>query len=257
MEHKTTFLFFLLWPIVAVYLSFNFAVNALLSPVIFYGIPSILLSLLRPSAIKKSLFVSLFILPFMVIVDYIAEATQAWLWPLPQSMFPKLFNYVWVEVLVWVFLHIYIVIMFYQYFFEKHILKRFWDRKSEEVLLGTIFISVLFMLVLIVYPKALHIPYWYLVFGTLGILPAVIFEDLKYPMVFQKLLKTAMYFFYINFTYEITALKIGWWSFPSTQFIGYVSFFGVTFPFEEFFFWIVLFTLAALSYYEYFFNKEK
>lgn len=256
--HKINLFFFLIWPLVAVWLSFAYQVNALLSSVIFYGIPSLLLSIYRPQSIKKSLIVSLLILPFMIIVDYVAERTGAWLWPLPDSVLPfRLFDHVSIEVLLWVFLHVYIVIMFYQYFFEKTVIKKLWDRRSKEFLLGTTFIFVLFLLTLIIYPKALHIPYWYLVFGTVGILPVVIFEELEYPMVFPKLLKTAMYFFYLNFTYEVTALKIGWWSFPSQQFIGYISFFGVTFPFEEFFFWIVLFTLAVLSYYEYFFNKER
>lgn len=257
-EQKVSLLFFVLWPIVAVWLSFTFSINASLSPFVFYGPQAILLSLYRPPRIKKSLFVSLFVIPFMIICDYVAQRTGTWLWPLPDSVFPfRLFNYVSIEVLIWAFLHVYLVIMFYQYFFEKTFMKKFWDKRSKEALFGTIFIFLSFLIVLIAYPNVLNIPYWYSVFGIIGILPVVIFEDFGYPTLFPKLLKTAIYFFYLNFIYEITALKVGWWSFPSTQFIGQMSFFGVTFPFEEFFFWLVLFTLAILSYYEYFFNRER
>lgn len=256
MWKKINISFFMLWPIFAVWISFHFSINAFLSTIVFYGGPSILLSICRPTRIKKALSVSLFTIPFMIIVDYIAESTQAWI--IPKSILPfRLFNYVPIEVLSWIFLHAYIVIMFYQYFFEKKFVKKLWDKRSKEALFGTVFILIVFLIALFAYPSVLNIPYWYLVFGLLGVLPVIIIEDLKYPNVFPKLLKTAIYFFYLNFTYEITALKLGWWSFPSRQFIGQVSFFGVTFPFEEFFFWIILFTLALLSYYEYFFNKEK
>ncbi|HXS14651.1 MAG TPA: hypothetical protein VN711_00810 [Candidatus Saccharimonadales bacterium] len=258
MGHKKTIVFFLIWPIFAFWFSRQFAINALFSSILFYGIPSLLLSLQKPSVVKKSFIVSLFIIPFMIIVDYVAELTKTWVWPLPQSILPlKLFHVVSLEVIIWAFLHTYIVILFYQYFFEKSIIKKFWNGKSREAFIGTTFIFIIFLFILYLSPIFLYIPYWYFVFGILGILPVVLLEEIRYPQVFPKLLKTAMYFFYLNFTYEITALKIGWWSFPSTQFIGHVSFFGVIFPFEEFFFWILLFTLAILSYYEYFFNRER
>lgn len=256
-KHRINLFFFLLWPIIAAWISFNFPINALFSSIIFYGIPAALLSLYRPEYVKKSLFVSFSPLPLLVIVDYIAERTGIWFWPLPDSVFPKLFNYVSIEVLLWGFLHTYVVVLFFQYFFEKTFIKKILTKRSREALFGTSVIFIIFLIALILYPAILNIPYWYIIFGTVGILPIVIFEDLRYPRIFQRLLKTGAYFFYLNFTYEITALKIGWWSFPSKQFIGYISFFEVTFPFEEFFFWLILFTLAILSYYEFFFNRER
>lgn len=258
MSHKVNIALFILWPIIAAWLSFRFSLNALLSPVVFYGIPSILLSFLKPSQIKKSLLVSALFLPAMIVIDYVAERTGTWTWPLPDSFFSfRFFGYVSIEVLVWVFLHIYFVVMFYQYFFEKKVLKKILDRKSEEAMLMTVIYFLVFIVTLLLSPVVLNVPYWYLVFGAFGILPAVIIEEYKYPKVFHRLLKTAIYFFYVNITYELVALNIGWWSFPSKEFIGYVSFLGKTFPFEEFLFWLVLFTLSVLSYYEYFFNREK
>ena len=103
----------------------------------------------------------------------------------------------------------------------------------------------------------LDIPYFYLTAGiVLGIIPIsiVLFE---YPRLIAKFFKTAAYFFYLNFAYEITALKLGIWDFPGDQFIGWVTFFGMRFPFEEFFFWIILGAIAMLSYYEFFDDDRK
>lgn len=258
MKHKYVLVFFLLWPITVFGITKIIPINAFFSSIFFFGVPSFVLSLLIPKQIKKSLTISLFILPFMTIVDYIAETTKTWIWPLPYSVIPyKLFGFVSIEVLLWAFLHVYLVIMFYQYFLGKHFKKRFWDKRSSEALFGTIAIFIFFLLSVFLTPTLLRIPYWYFIFGFAGIAPVVLLEDFRYPLIFPKLLKTACYFFYLNFTYEITALKLGWWAFPSKEFIGHVTFFGTIFPFEEFFFWIILFTLAILSYYEYFFNKER
>lgn len=257
MQRNANMLLFLIWPIAAVGLTLFFHINAFFSAIVFYGIPALILSIQKTSVVKKALFVSLFSIPLIIIVDYIAELTQTWLWPIPTSIVPyKLFGLVSAEIIVWIFLHVYVVILFYQYFFEKTLSKKFWNKRIEEATLGTLGIFVIFLFVLFLFPTVLHIPYWYAIFGLAGILPVIILEDLRYPTIFPKLLKTAVYFFYLNFTYEIMALKNNWWSFPGKDFIGHVSFFGVKFPFEEFFFWIILFTLSILCYYEYFFNNE-
>jgi hypothetical protein len=253
---KIILLFLIAWPLVAAWINTTFSVNPILYYYIYYGLPSIILSIHKPLCIKKALFVSTFILPLITVVDYIAESTGTWI-ALP-SMFPfRLFNHVNLDALPWAFLQIYLAIMFYQYFFEKKYYGRFWDKRSKEALFLTTSVFIIFLLTLIAYPHFLNIPYFYLLIGILIILPAIIFEDIKYPLIFPKLLKTALYFFYLNLVYEIIGLKMGWWSYESKQFIGYVSVFGATFPFEEFIFWIALFTLSVLSYYEYFFNREQ
>lgn len=256
-QYKIDLIFFLVWPLVAAGSAFSFPVNAFLSPLLFYGVPAILLSFRRPRFIKKALVFSLFSIPFIVVVDYIAELTGTWLWPIPDTVFShKVFDYVSFEVIIWVFLHFYIVVLFYEYFFDKHVVDKLWYPKSNKALLLALAIFSVFLVTLLFYPVALVIPHWYLIFGSILILPPILFEEFKFPKVFFKIIKAATYFIYINFVYEVVALKIGWWSFPSEEFIGWVSFLGTNFPFEEFFFWIILFTLAILSYYEYFFDNE-
>ena len=80
---------------------------------------------------------------------------------------------------------------------------------------------------------------------------------MNHPKMNVKFFKTAAYFFYLTFIYEVTALQLGWWDFPSTNFIGWVSIFNVRFPLEELIFWLFLFAMAILTYYEYFADDEK
>lgn len=255
MKHKKIFIFFLLWPLLAAWVSFTYKVNAFISPLLFFGIPSILLSVLKKTYVKKSFFATLLMFPFAIIADYIAEKTRAWVWPLPHSVFPfKIFTYVPVESVIWAFLQIYFVVIFFQFFFGKAMIKS--PKRTKSAIYAAISIIFAFLIALFFFPNFLNIPYWYFIFGCIFLVP-VILEDLRYPKVFSRISHVLLYFFYVNFSYEITALKLGWWAFPIKEYIGHVSFLGVTFPFEEFFFWILLSALVILSYYEYFLNNER
>ena len=76
------------------------------------------------------------------------------------------------------------------------------------------------------------------------------------PKLFGKFFLTGVYFFYLTFVYEVIALKLGWWNFPASDYIGWISIMGIKFPFEEFLFWLVLIAMASLSYYEFFDDDE-
>ena len=81
---------------------------------------------------------------------------------------------------------------------------------------------------------------------------------LKFPKLYAKFLKAGAYFFFFLLIYEITALSLGQWVFSAeSQFLGLMEFKGITFPFEELFAWIMLGSLATLSYYEFFDDDKK
>lgn len=83
-----------------------------------------------------------------------------------------------------------------------------------------------------------------------------LFALLRFPDLYNALLIIGVYFAYLSFIYEVTALSLGQWTFPAAnQFIGFVHVGGVTFPIEEFLFWIILGSLATLTYYRYFGEK--
>jgi hypothetical protein len=147
--------------------------------------------------------------------------------------------------------------MFYEHFLDKHVKKENYTKNMKYFIVLTLILLGLFFSAFIANPAFLKIPYFYLVFGMiLGLLP-VIFVLLKFPILFSKFFKTTAYFFVLTFAYEITALKLGWWSFPGTEFIGWVSVLGTRFPLEELFFWIVLGGMIILAWYEFFDDDRK
>ena len=251
-------LLLLAYPVIGYFISFTLNINAFFSSFVFFGVPALHLCLRRPRAIKRSLIFSLFALPMMIVIDYISQITKIWAWPLPNSIFPfKLLGHVSIEILVWAYLNFFVVVMFYEYFFETNHIKKLWYPITRQfVYLQAVFCGI-FIILMIAWPNLLHIPYWYLVFGLLFLLPPIILEEIRFPHVFLKLLKASVYFMYLTFIYEIAALKIGWWQFPSKQFIGVLPILGLRIPFEEFLFWIILLGLTILSFYEYFDNNER
>jgi hypothetical protein len=60
----------------------------------------------------------------------------------------------------------------------------------------------------------------------------------------------------VYLSFELAALETNLWSFPG-HYIGTVSVFGLTFPFEELFFWVLSSSTAAAAYYEYFIDDGK
>ncbi len=147
--------------------------------------------------------------------------------------------------------------MFYEYFLDKHVTKKLMHPNMKYLIVSVVVIFLAFVVSLLRAPNRLHIPYFYLTVGLTTILIPTLIEFLKYPKFISKFFMATAYFFYLTFIYEVTALKLNLWSFPGTEFIGWVSVFGVHFPAEELVFWVILSTMAILSYYEFFDDGEK
>lgn len=218
---------------------------------LFFGIPALYLSIRGRQYVKSALvFSGIISLPAIVIVDYIAHLNEQWL--IPSSVLPfRLFGFVTLEVIVWAFFQLYFTAIFYEYFFDKTVNRKLWTGRVRTLLAFAIGIFTLFLGLLIFRPQTFVIPYFYFFFGTFGILlPTLLYASLR-PGLVGKIAKVGAYFFYLALLYELTALSLGWWSFPSAQFIGWVEIIGIRFPFEEFFFWLVLFSAWIVSAYEF------
>ena len=248
----------LLWPIISTLISFALKIDNVTSIILFLGMPCIYLTIKAKSHVFKSLY---FALPVSIIamlsIDYIAQKSGSWEM-YPNSILPfKFFSIVTFEVVLWAFLSIYFIIMFYEYFIHHEFVKRNWNPKMRYLLV----LATLFMLVFVFFyatnPEFLKIPYFYMIWGIILLLIPFLLQTFSYPKITQKMFFPMAYFFYFNFIYEVTALKLGWWTFPGQHFIGYVGLFGVSFPLEELLFWIILFAVSIVSYYEYFDENEK
>jgi len=247
----------LIWPIIAAIISFTIKPNTFVSIILFLVIPSLYLSIQGKEYWKKSaIFAAGAIIPIMIAIDYIAHLTGIWI--IPETILPfKIFDFVTLEVILWAFFTTYFVVVFYEYFLNKHATKRLWTSKTKYLFLAGLILFVLFVFFYFFFPNLLKIPYWYLVFGVVLALIPFLLQLFKYPKTTSKFLLPFIYFFFMFFIWEITGLKLGWWDFPGEMFIGWISIFGTNFPFEEALFWFVLLALSILSFYEYFDDDEK
>jgi len=257
MKKKNDLIFLLIYPLLAVLVSFITKANAFFSILIFFGVPSIYLSFKAKKYIKKSLVFSLITaIPITIILDYIAHINKQWI--IPNSILPyRLFGIVSIEVIFWAILNTYYVLMFYEHFLDHHMTKRLWHPHMKYGLIILISIFTTFLILLLNFPTLLKISYFYFYAGTILFLIPILLELVKYRNLIPKFLRTGAYFFFVTFLYEVTALKLGWWDFPGHQFIGWIYFVGVGFPLEELIFWIMLLAMAILAWYEFFDDDSK
>ena len=263
-KEKVDWIIILTWPVIASLASILLEEtnivhqNFFISIVIFLALPSIYISFRASKYAQKALILSFLSLPLMVIIEYFGHISDSW--SFPQSIFPiRIFGNVILEVLIWVFFNVFYVLMFYEYFLDRHITKHLWAPRMKYLFSGMIILFIAFLFFIFNFSTR-PIPYFYFLFGLLVFAVPVILQFGKYwhhKKILVKMLKTAAYFFYLSFTYEILALNYGWWSFPSERFIGWFSIFKFKFPIEELVWWIILFALAVLTYYEYFDDDEK
>lgn len=241
----------ILFPIASVVLSLTFSVNFLVSILLFFGLPSLWLSFRTPSQVNKTFLFSLILsVPLGIFIDYIATIDNSWFVPI--TVFPfRLFGVIPIEDLIWGFFLIYSIVIFYEHFLDKgkHELV---DRRMKYLAWPLIILMLVFFSVLFTKPELLVIPYAYFWLGTVFfILPAITFLSF-FPRLLSKYVKTASYFFLLSILFELTGLQLNQWTFPGSNFIGWVELFGHRFPFEEFFFWFVMGAISVLAYYEFF-----
>ena len=208
----------------------------------------------RKNLKKISWAVIIFGVIFGFIFDFIATLNDAWI--VTQVVFPwRLFGfYPLIDDIIGFILMTLIIITFYEHFLD--------DEKDSKVSKNLLFAlvptSIVLVVILVLYtinPFLLEIPYIYLVTGFLAII-FPIFAVLCKPALLGKLLKTAAFFFFVWFIAELVALKTGGWIFPG-QYIGKVEIFGLMFPFEELFFWMLFYASTIVAYYEFFIDDKQ
>jgi hypothetical protein len=183
-----------------------------------------------------------------VVVDYITHLTGVW-W-VPTILPFRILGQVPVEDLLWAISLFYYTIMFYEFFYDAHRDKRIVRPQLKFLILIAFTLVISFLVIFYTTPQLLFIPFFYFWFGMILVSIPIIIEFFRKPTLLHKFLPTAVYFFYVSFVYEITALKLKLWIFPTDKVLGRVILLGVEFPFEEFFFWFMLTAMSCLAYYE-------
>lgn len=238
-----------LLPLLVAFLAVYFKLDYFVTTLFYFGLPGLYLSLRDKQKIRRNLiFSSLFTVP-AVYADYLAERSLAWYEP------SSIFNFrvggiVPIEAVLWFFLLSYLVIAFYEHFFDhathKVVGKRMKILASLAVVGTTGFIIQLLM------RKAPMISYFYLKFGLiLGLIPLSAFL-LKFPRFLSVFIKSAPYFLALSVINEFIGLHNTHWLFPGHEFIGWLGFHGYRVPDEEVIFWMVLFSSIVIAYFEIF-----
>jgi hypothetical protein len=189
------------------------------------------------------------------VLDYISVTTGQWFFP--HSIIPyRLFGIIAFEGVFWFFFWVYFVIIYYEYFLDENCTPKLYYPAFKYVVILFLVLLSAFFVVKTLDASLLRIPYFYFIVGiVMGVIPitAVLF---KFPNLFTKFAKAGAYFVLFCLIWELVAVPLEQWTFPG-QFVGWIVLFGVRFPFEEFFVWMVLGAVAILSWYEFFDDDRK
>jgi len=239
-----------LLPVAAALLALVFKLNFLVTTILFFGSPALYLSYREPSKIKRNLIFAGCFTIAGIYTDYMAERDLSW--AEPSSVFNfRIGGLEPIESVVWFFLITYLVLAFYEHFFDKSSHKAV-GKRMKLMFLILIFATISFLLMLLAYHNSFSIQYFYLKLGIIfGLLPlsAFIFEFPKFLSIF---LKTAPYFLAISLLDEFVGLHNHHWIFPGTHFVGWVQLGTYRFPFEELIFWMIMFSSIVIAYFEIF-----
>ncbi|MEK6984179.1 MAG: hypothetical protein AABX33_06410 [Nanoarchaeota archaeon] len=244
-------LFLLVYPVIALLVSFYFKVEYLTLIWIFFGVPSLVLSYFNMHLVKKVAFFSIiFSLPFTTIIDYMAVITGSWT---VTTSFPfRLFDIIAIEDFVWGFLYLYFVIMYYEYFLENKHKDRLYYPNMKYLAIAFAVFLIAFLASMFMNPMLLNIPYFYFIFGiVIEVIPIGIIV-FKHPPISSGLLKISAYFFYLLFLMGIAGVKLGHYSYPGANFIGWINLFFISVPIEELIFAFILSSPATIAYYKLF-----
>lgn len=256
LSKKIDIIFLILSPVFATLVSLVVKANFLTSTLLYFGIPSIYLSFRNKHAIKKSAIFS-FVVGVIgggIMFDYLSHLNNSWF--VPSIFHIRILGQVPIEDLLWGFLSVYNIIMFYEHLLDKgkHNLK---DTRLKYLVVLIMFSLIMFTIIYIFENKLFFLSYFYIKSTVvLFLIPTISFLTF-FPRLISKYLKTGVYFFAQSLMFELTALKLGQWSFNNNQYIGWMQISNLKFPLEEFIFWMVLFSTCVLSYYEFFDDDRK
>ena len=232
---------------VSTLLILEWQVKPLISTIFYFVIPAVYLFVREKKNSLKIIWSSIVVgLVFGFIVDLIATYNYAWV--VDQLVFQsKVLGIVNIDNLIWFLCLAFFINTFYEHFIDDELDKKM----STNFLLGAVGMVTILVLTIVAYviiPEILILPYAYMTLGCIFSIP-MIYLLLTRPRFITKFFKLACFFFILFLVFELTALTLGQWSFPG-QYVGMVEIMNLSFPFEEFFFWIILGSPLFVSYYE-------
>lgn len=203
---------------------------------------------------KIFLAIFLFGIIFGFIFDIIETYNKAW--EVKRLVFDfKFFNILPLDDVGGFVLMTLIIVIFYEHFIDDERNKKI-SKNLIYSLIPSLLISAI-MILLFSFSKEhiFSVSYPYFWGGLAAIIIPIVLSIYK-PKLLPKFLLIGAFFFIIWLIEEWVAIKTGGWVFNG-NYIGSVTLLGVVFPFEELFFWMLLYSPTIVSYYELFVDDEK
>lgn len=181
--------------------------------------------------------------------DLFAQFNVAWVVPFDKVLIPlKLFNFYIVDELIWFALLAHYTLVFYEVFVDGG--RRVRLSKNLITALAVWGVASSFSIAAVLFwGRFLLVPLSYLVIVGPFAIPPILYVLYKKPHLLGKFIMPTVFFFFVALNFEIVSITFNHWIFFD-DYVGWVSFFGASFPFEEFLYWIVLYPATCLSYYE-------
>ncbi len=250
MNHRKQLLLLYFIPAAAVVISLVTHANTLASIFLFWGLPALLITFWAPQRALKAFIIASLGTVFLMSLNIIFYTTKQWY---VVSMFDyRLFGLIALEDIPYFFFYLYFPIIFWEHFYEKQVKERIWGKRMTGFAMLFIFGSIIIVSAFLWAPHLLQIPYFYFIGTILFLAIPLALELIAHPRLKLKFLRVALYFAYVGILYELTALKLGQWYFPSEKFFGWIVILGLHFPIEELFAWMILGSSGILAWYEYF-----
>jgi hypothetical protein len=124
------------------------------------------------------------------------------------------------------------------------------------VIIPALVLAISFYFIAVLNIKIPFTSYPYLVIGVIAIIP-LLYLSIKNPKIMSKFLFIGTYFFIYYFVFEMLAVYKSYWIYPGNNYIGWIQILNLRFPFEEMFFWMMLYASTIVSYYELFIDDER
>jgi len=234
------------------YLTANLYIGKPFFVFLFYTVTVVpYLSIRQKKDWKKIILATiLFGVVFAFFLDFVAEFTQTWT-VVSRVFEQKILGVVPIDnILAYMMMTLW-TIVFYEHFVN--------DKKNKEVspnflfglLLGLSAVAVTLVIYIIQPSFLLQLRYPYFYMGLAAITPTILLA-IKKPNMIKKMAITTSYFFVLYLILELFAVDYSYWIYTGDNYIGRITVFGRTFPFEEFFFWMMFYAASLVSYYEIF-----
>ena len=182
-------------PLLAVIAARLFNANFLTTLILFWGVPSLLLTFwAKDKALKAVLFAGVATI-ILTGLDIIFWANRQWV---VESQFKSalLGLVAWEDIPYW-FLFVYFPVIFWEHFHDRNRVEPVWSRRMTGFLGATVIAFLAISAAWLWFPKIILIPYFYLVFMlACGIIPLAL-ELWEHPRLGVKFLRVGLYFAYV------------------------------------------------------------